>query len=96
MEPEPLEALSNRLTTEVNSMFIKGKRLYYEVMDEAEKAGAIFPTLSLGSYKNRLKSYLINIQSQGSSTEWDPENFRLCIQRAKRKSPRLIANGTTN
>ena len=89
-------ALSERLATEVNSMFVKGKRLYTEVMAEAAEADAVLvlPTLSLGSFKNRLKSYLMVIQSKGGSTEWVPENFRLCIQNAKRKSPRL--NTTTS
>ena len=88
-EHSEIMALSERLATEVNSMFVKGKRLYSEVMDEAAEADAILPTQSLGSFKNRLKSYLMVIQSKGGSTEWVPENFRLCIQIAKRKSPRL-------
>ena len=91
-------ALSERLATEVNSMFVKGKRLYTEVMAEAAEADAVLvlPTLSLGSFKNRLKSYLMVIQSKGGSTEWVPENFRLCIQNAKRKSPRLNTSTTVS
>ena len=91
------EALTERLTTQVNSMFIKGKRLYLEVLGEATEVNSTLPTLSLGNFrnfKNRLKSYLIAIQSKGSSNEWVPENFRLCIQKAKRKSPRLDTNET--
>ena len=88
------EALTERLTTQVKSMFIKGKRLYSEVLGEATEVNSTLPTLSLGNFKNRLKSYLIAIQSKGSSNEWVPENFRLCIQKAKRKSPRLDTNET--
>ena len=83
------ETLSERLVTQVNSMFIKGIRLYGEVLGEATEANAPLPTHSLVGFKNKLKTYLIAIQSLGNSNEWDPENFRLCIQRAKRKSPRL-------
>ena len=91
-----LENLDNptaRLVTEENSMFIKGRRLFSEVMSDFV---AICPVpltlLSLNSYKIRLKSYMISLQSQGSSDEWIPENFRLCTQQATRKSPRLNPN----
>ena len=95
-ETETIDVLSERLVTEANSMFVKGKRLYSEVMNEASEADVILPAVSLGSFKNRLKSYLISIQSKGSGTEWEPENFRLCIQQAKRKSPRLNSHETTS
>ena len=88
--------LSERLVSEVNSMFVKGLRLYSEVMSEATEADALLHTHSLGSFKNRLKVHLLSIQSKGSGTEWDPENFRLCIQKAKRKSPRLNTNEITS
>ena len=83
---------SERLTTQVNSMFIKGERLYTEIIDEAIEANSALSTFSIAILKNRLKSYLITLQSEGSSTEWVPENFRLCTQKAKRKSPRLNTN----
>ena len=86
---QPSETLSERLLTQVNSMFVKGTRLYREVLVEATEANATLPTHSLEGFKNKLKTYLITVQSVGSSTEWDPKNFRLCIQKAKRKSPRL-------
>ena len=88
-ESENIEVLSERLVSEVNSMFVKGLRLYSEVMSEATETDALLHTHSLGSFKNRLKVHLLSIQSKGSGTEWDPENFRLCIQKAKRKSPRF-------
>ena len=85
-----VEMPSERLTTVVNSMFIKGECLYTEIIDEAMEANtALLPTFSIQIFKNRIKAYLITLQSQGNCTEWVPENFRLCIQKAKRKSPRL-------
>jgi hypothetical protein len=89
------EPLSERLVTQVNSMFIKGIRLYGEVLGEATEANATLPTHSLVGFKNKLKTYLIAIQSVGNSNEWDFENFRLCIQRATRKSPRLDNSSDT-
>ena len=88
-ESENIEVLTERLVSEANSMFVKGLRLYSEVMIEATEADPLLHTPILGSFKNRLKLHLLSIQSKGSGTEWDPENFRLCIQKAKRKSPRL-------
>ena len=95
-ESENIEVLSERLVSEVNSMFVKGLRLYSEVISEATEADALLHTHSLGSFKNRLKVHLLSIQSKGSGTEWDPENFRLCIQKAKRKSPRFNTNEITS
>ena len=34
------------------------------------------------------------MQSQGSSAEWSPDNFRLCTTKATRKSPRLNQTDT--
>ena len=89
------EIFSERLITQVNSIFVKGERLYNEICLESEEANSPLPTsVSAGSFKNRLKVYLITLQSQGNSIEWAPENFRLCTQKAKRKSPRLNINQT--
>ena len=93
---QSVELLSERLTTQVNSIFVKGERLYNEICEESGEGPSPLPTsVSLGSFKNRLKACLITLQSKGSSTEWAPENYRLCTQRAKRKSPRLNINQTT-
>ena len=94
---QSVEILSERLIIQVNSIFVKGERLYNEICEESEEANSPLPTsVSLGSFKNRLKVYLITLQSQGNSIEWAPENFRLCTQKAKRKSPRLNINQTTD
>ena len=91
----PSGNLSERLQTQINSLFVKAPRLYREVTEEANEANILLPTGSLEGFKKKLKTYLITIQSIGGSTEWVPENFRLCIQRPKRKSPRLDTNLTT-
>ena len=81
--------ISERLITQVNSLFVKGPRLHNEITTEATEKHKQLHTNTLNSYKNSIKTYLINIQSEGSSAVWTTENFRLCIQKATRKSPRL-------
>ena len=81
--------MSERLTTLGNSLFIKGPCLHEELTIEAAEAKKPFLAYTLNSYKNSITAYLIDMQSNGSSTEWIPDNFRLCVTKATRKSPRL-------
>ena len=83
--------MPERLTTQQNSLFVKGPRLYAELTSEATDANKPLLINALNSYKTTVKTYLIYIQSNGSSDEWNPDNFRLTIQKAKRKSPRLTS-----
>jgi len=90
--PVDLEILSEtRLVTMENTMFVKGRRLFSEVMGEfMDEYPIVIALKSLNSFKNMLKAYFITIQAKGSSDEWVTENFRLCIQLATRKSQRLL------
>ena len=89
--PIDLEIPSTRLVTMENTMFVKGRRLFSEVMGEfMDEYPIVIALKSLNSFKNMLKAYLITIQAKGSSDEWVTENFRLCIQLATRKSQRLL------
>ena len=88
-ENDSAHVMSHRLTTQQNSLFAKGPRLQNELTTEALLENKPFITASLNSYKNSVKTYLIVMQSKGSSTEWNPENFRLCTQMATRTSSRL-------
>ena len=82
-------AISDRLASATNSIFIKGPRLYSEIADEANEANTPLLTHTTNAYKNTVKLYVLKIQSQGSSAEWSPDNSRLCTTKATRKSPRL-------
>ena len=85
----PENKISNsRLTTQINSLFIKGPRLYNELTSETIEANKPLSISTLNSFKNSIKTHLIEIQSCGCNTDWVDENFRLCIQKATRKSPR--------
>ena len=87
-------AISDRLASATNSIFIKGPRLHSEITDEANEANTLFLTHTTNAFKNTVKSYLLKIQSQGSSVEWSPDNFRLSTTKATRKSPRLNETDT--
>ena len=80
--------MSERLTTQKNSLFLKGPRLHNELISETIEADRPFNTNTLNSFKNSVNTYLIDMQTKGSSAEWMPENVRLCIQKGTRKSPR--------
>ena len=88
------DAISGRLTTQKNSLFIKGPRLYKEITVEAIIEHKLIPTSTLNSYKNAIKAYLTELQARGCDTEWVPENCRLCIQKATRSSQR-VNHGST-
>ena len=87
---ENIEIPPARLVTLENSMFVKGRRLFTEVMGEfVDEYPIPWTLLSFDKFKKKLKAYLITLQAKGSSDEWVPENYRLCIQIATRKSQRL-------
>ena len=88
VENDTSHEISQRLATQVNSLFVKGPRLHNEITIEATEKHKQLHTNTLNSYKNSIKSYLIDIQSEGDSVVWTTENFRLCTQKATRKSPR--------
>jgi exonuclease III len=58
-----VETIPQRLITQTHSMFVKGARLYNEVLEEATEANSTLPTHSLVGLKNKLKIYLMTIQS---------------------------------
>ena len=60
-------AISDRLASATNSIFIKGPRLYNEITDEANEANAPFLTHTTNAYKNTVKSYLMIIQSKAAA-----------------------------
>ena len=98
----PRATISSRLTSVVNSIIIKGPRLYNEITEEAAEANSPFLTDTINRYKNTVKSYLLAMQSKDSriecydNTEWSPENFRLCITKPTRQSPRLNQTDTVS
>ena len=60
-------------------------------MNELAEENTTLRTQTINSFKNCIKAALMAKQSAGSSTEWLPENFRLCTQIAVRKSSRIAA-----
>ena len=87
--------LSERLTPVANSIFIKGPKLHDELAQEASEANTPFSLYTTKSYKNTVTSHLLNMQSQGSNCEWSLDNFRLCVTKPTRKSPRLDQTSIT-
>ena len=83
------EHTTPRLTTQINTIFIKGRRLFTEIVDECKGKGSPLPMDVLGRFKTHLNVYLLEQQSLGNEEEWAYENFRLCNQIATRHSTRL-------
>ena len=84
------ERTSQRLTIQLHSIFIKGIRLFTEVIEECKGKESPLPLINIGSFKTHLKKHLLELQALGNDEEWVYENFRLCNQVATRKSKRLM------
>ena len=68
------------------STFFKGPLLYTNIMTENSQLSI---NTSFNSYKQRMKSFLLEVQCSGNFQEWEPQNFSLTNLPGLRRSARL-------
>ena len=88
-DPDDMTHNAQRLTTQINTIFIKGIRLFLEIVDECKGRDTPLPMDKLSTFKSHLFLYLLEQQSLGNEEEWVYDNFRLCNQLATRQSARV-------
>ena len=74
------------------SLFFKGPLLYTDLTTHYKELG----NTNLNSYKRSLKTYLLELQSSGDPSEWQPYNFRLAYLPGLRNSNRIKKQLVTN
>ena len=70
------------------SVFFKAPLLYYHIMTENTILHREY-IKTQQAYKQRVKSYLLEVQCTGVSDEWQNENFKLIQAKGLRQSARI-------
>ena len=68
-----------------NTIFFKGPLLYTSVMTD----NTVLHNTNPNTFKSRLKTYILGVQSRGNTEEWSPENFKINSITGLRSSARI-------
>ena len=68
-----------------NTIFFKGPLLYTNVMTD----NTVLLNSNPNTFKSRLKTYILDVQSRGNTEEWGPENFKINSITGLRSSARI-------
>lgn len=68
-----------------NTIFFKGPLLFNEVMTD----NTVLNNTNINTFKSKLKTYILGVQSSGNAVEWSPQNFKLNSIAGLRNSARI-------